>query len=167
MKNENINITIKKIQDKNDKKENYAAYWEKDSVFYQIFFLSSGLGRIKVSDYEYLRFHCEIPKPLDLICVSVNCTTSENSIALSISFSNRPVKSERNRLCVEYDSHISVEKLNNWDKRLVSRSTCFQYRLLGSATSTVLTPSMRCTLRSEGFTEVPVIMYQMHDATPE
>lgn len=36
MKNENINITIKKIQDKNDKKENYAAYWEKDSVFYQI-----------------------------------------------------------------------------------------------------------------------------------
>ena len=26
----------KKIQDKNDKKENYAAYWEKDSVFYQI-----------------------------------------------------------------------------------------------------------------------------------
>ena len=34
--NENINITIKKIQDKNDKKENYAAYWEKDSVFYQI-----------------------------------------------------------------------------------------------------------------------------------
>lgn len=36
MKNENINITIKKIQDKNDKKENYAACWEKDSVFYQI-----------------------------------------------------------------------------------------------------------------------------------
>lgn len=36
MKNENINITIKKIQVKNDKKENYAAYWEKDSVFYQI-----------------------------------------------------------------------------------------------------------------------------------
>lgn len=36
MKNENINITIKKIQHKNDKKENYAAYWEKDSVFYQI-----------------------------------------------------------------------------------------------------------------------------------
>lgn len=36
MKNENINITIKKIQDKNDKKESYAAYWEKDSVFYQI-----------------------------------------------------------------------------------------------------------------------------------
>ena len=36
MKNENINITINKIQDKNDKKENYAAYWEKDSVFYQI-----------------------------------------------------------------------------------------------------------------------------------
>ena len=36
MKNENINITIKKIQDKNDKKENYAAYWEKDSVFYHI-----------------------------------------------------------------------------------------------------------------------------------
>ena len=36
MKNENINITIKKIQDKDDKKENYAAYWEKDSVFYQI-----------------------------------------------------------------------------------------------------------------------------------
>ena len=36
MKNENINITIKKIQDKNDKKENYAAYCEKDSVFYQI-----------------------------------------------------------------------------------------------------------------------------------
>lgn len=36
MKNENINITIKKIQDKNDKKENYAAYWEKNSVFYQI-----------------------------------------------------------------------------------------------------------------------------------
>ena len=36
MKNENINITIKKIQDKNDKKENYAAHWEKDSVFYQI-----------------------------------------------------------------------------------------------------------------------------------
>lgn len=36
MKNDNINITIKKIQDKNDKKESYAAYWEKDSVFYQI-----------------------------------------------------------------------------------------------------------------------------------
>lgn len=36
MKNEDINITIKKILDKNDIKENYAAYWEKNSVFYQI-----------------------------------------------------------------------------------------------------------------------------------
>lgn len=48
MKNENINITIKKIQDKNDKKENYAAYWEKDSVFYQI------SGKMKQNEFMNL-----------------------------------------------------------------------------------------------------------------
>lgn len=48
MKNENINITIKKIQDKNDKKENYAAYWEKDSVFYQI------SGKMQQNEFMHL-----------------------------------------------------------------------------------------------------------------
>lgn len=32
----NMTIDIKEIKDKNDKKENYVAYWKKNSVFYQV-----------------------------------------------------------------------------------------------------------------------------------
>ena len=34
--NEEITINIKEVKDKNDKKENYIAYWKRNSVFYQI-----------------------------------------------------------------------------------------------------------------------------------
>lgn len=36
LKDEDINITVKKVQDDKDEGESYVAYWEKDSVFYQI-----------------------------------------------------------------------------------------------------------------------------------
>lgn len=36
LKDEDINITVKKVQDDKDEGESYVAYWEKDSVVYQI-----------------------------------------------------------------------------------------------------------------------------------
>ena len=35
-KEDGVEIKIIKVKDKNDEKENYAAYWTKDNIFYQV-----------------------------------------------------------------------------------------------------------------------------------
>lgn len=52
-KDEGIEIEIIKVKDKNDEKENYAAYWTKDNLFYQISGKMNKKEFIKLIDNVY------------------------------------------------------------------------------------------------------------------